>query len=206
MAESLSLSLADIQADREAAILRAINLLDSNPVVFDTETTGLTDAEIVEIAAIDCSGAVLIDTLVKPVGSISEDAYHVHGIGGSSLSAAPTIAEIMPQIHEAFAGRTVTSYNLDFDSAMIRQSCAKRHKEAWKGYEWLKASIKQADCIMELYAQWYGDWNSYHGSYTWKALGGAGKALGVKLEKPAHRALSDAKMALGVLKALAAQT
>ena len=203
MAESLSLSLADIQADRDDAILRAINLLDSNPVIFDTETTGLTDAEVVEISAIDCSGTVLIDTLVKPKGTIEHGAVEVHGITNAQTDGAPTIAEIMPQIHEAFAGRTVTSYNLDFDTRMLRQSCAMRHKEAWKGYEWLKASIKQADCIMELYAQWYGDWNSYHGSYTWKALGAACKALGVKPQKPAHRAISDAKMALGVLQALA---
>ena len=78
-----------------------------------------------------------------------------------------------------------------------------RHKEAWNAFEWLKASVTTTDCIMDLYARWYGEWNSYYGSYTWKALGGAGKALGVKPQKPAHRALSDAKMALGVLQALA---
>ena len=124
MAESLS--LADIQADREGAILRAINLLDSNPVVFDTETTGLTDAEIVEIAAIDCSGAVLIDTLVMPKGTIEHGAMEVHGITKAQTDGAPTIAEIMPQIHEAFAGRTVTSlqprFRLGDDPAVLRQA------------------------------------------------------------------------------------
>ena len=97
MAESLSLT--DIQADRDDAILRAINLLDSNPVVFDTETTGLTDAEIVEIAAIDCSGKVLIDTLVAPLGKIEHGAVEIHGITNAQTRGAPTIAEIMPQIH-----------------------------------------------------------------------------------------------------------
>ena len=201
MAESLS--LADIQADRDDAILRAINLLDSNPVIFDTETTGLTDAEIVEIAAVDWQGNVLIDTIVAPKGKIEHGAVEIHGITNAQTRGAPTIAEIMPQIHEAFAGRTLTSYNLDFDTRMLRQSCAMRHKEAWHAFEWLKASVTTTDCIMDLYARWYGEWNDYHGSYTWKALGAACKALGVKPQKPAHRALSDAKMALGVLQALA---
>src|SRR5690606_37121994 len=41
--------------------------LAANALILDTETTGLdADAEVVELAVIDCAGAVLLDTLVRP--------------------------------------------------------------------------------------------------------------------------------------------
>ena len=197
-------SAAELKADRVDAIWRAIALLDSKPVVFDTETTGLKDAEIVEIAAIDADGEVLIDSLVKPVDPIEQSAADVHGITMADVAGAPTISDLMPKLHEIWTGRPVTSFNLGFDSEMVRQSCRKRANEAWNAYQWLGASIQRADCIMELHAQWNGAWDSYHNSYTWQRLADAAESLGVPVTENAHRALADSAMALGVLKAIAA--
>ena len=59
-------------------------------------------------------------------------------------------------------------------------------------------------CIMELYAQFWGDWHDYHGSYTWQALGNALDQCGITIEGPLHRALADARGALAVLQYIAA--
>ena len=194
---------AELEADQKDAIWKAISLWDSNPVVFDTETTGLNDAEIIEIAAVSVEGEVLIDSLVKPLGPIEKSASDVHGITLEDVADAPTIADLMPKLHEVMTGRPVTSYNLGFDSTMMRQSCGKRQDEAWNAYEWLRAAILPADCIMEIYAQWYGNWNDYHASYTWDKLEVAAKNLLVPVPDNKHRALADAQMALGVLRAVA---
>lgn len=34
------------------------------------------------------------------------------------------------------------------------------------------------ECAMVEYAAWWGDWDDYHGSYTWQRLNGGHRALG----------------------------
>jgi hypothetical protein len=49
---------------------------------------GLTDhEEVVEVAVVDVAGRVVFDTLIKPAGVCSEDAWAIHGI--SELCALP---------------------------------------------------------------------------------------------------------------------
>ncbi len=43
-------------------------------MILDTETTGLYDAEIVELSIIDTAGNVLLDTLVRPTRPIPAEA------------------------------------------------------------------------------------------------------------------------------------
>jgi DNA polymerase-3 subunit epsilon len=57
---------------------------------------------------------------------------------------------------------------------------------------------------MEAYAEWYGDWNSYHGSYTYQKLTNAARRFGVTTEG-AHSALADCLMTLAVIKAMTDQ-
>jgi len=62
-------------------------LIETNPLILDTETTGL-DGEICEIAVIDLTGNVLINTLVKPTTSIPEDVIGIHGISDETVREA----------------------------------------------------------------------------------------------------------------------
>ena len=187
--------------DRRDAILQARNILAAAPVIFDTETTGLdSDAEIIEISCITARGSVRLDTLVKPTTSVPEGATRIHGLSDADLVAAPTILELEPRIKAIFDHRTVGSYNLAYDTRLVGQSLHKAKGGRPVDRDWDDSNF----CIMELYAQFWGDWHDYHASYTWQALGNALNQCGITIEGPLHRALADARGALAVLQYIAA--
>src|SRR5690606_33823093 len=57
-----------------------------NVVILDTETTGLYDAEIVEIAVIDLGGNILMNTLVRPKNPIPAEVTAIHGINNEMVA------------------------------------------------------------------------------------------------------------------------
>ena len=191
--------------DRRAGVSKlARQLLDENPLLFDTETTGLDNrAEIVEIAVVSCDGTVLLETLVRPTSPIPPAASAVHGIRDADVRNARTWREVHGELASLLApgGRVLTSYNRDYDLRLVKQSAAAtRGKSAPLP---IKESSVHPSCIMQLYAIWKGEWNDYHGSYRWQKLDTALYDLGIRREGDAHRALSDTKGALEILKAMA---
>ena len=66
----------------------------------------------------------------------------------------------------------------------------------WRGVAGLVAerwvSGMRAQCAMEQWAIWCGNWSEYHGSYTWQKLNGG------------HRALDDCRACLALLHQMAA--
>lgn len=110
-----------------------------NYLILDTETTGLDDDdEIVDIAIIDMNGNVLLNTLIKPSKQISEEAAAVNHIKDSELINAPTITDVINDIDRIVSGKTILSYNADFDSRVLNQSLAKHNLK--RSYSW--------DCVM----------------------------------------------------------
>lgn len=179
------------QTDQEQATDWARKLLvRTDVVILDTETTGLHgNAEIVQIAIIDLTGAVLLDTFCKPLRSIPHDATHIHGITDVMVDSAPTFDQIAPQLREILSGLTVVIYNAAFDERLLEQSARARELT----YE---VPIFAADytCAMEMYSQWCGDWSRYHGNYRWQRLPGGD-----------HSALGDARACLAVLRQMAGE-
>lgn len=86
-----------------------------NWVMLDTETTGLEDAEVVEIAITNPQGAPLLNTLVKPTIPIPEEAIAIHGITDEIVKDAPNFCEVYPQIVGGLTDKEVLIYNADFD-------------------------------------------------------------------------------------------
>ena len=188
-------------SDRRDAILQARNILATAPAVFDTETTGLDpNAQVIEISCIAADGAVLLDTLVKPTTSVTENATAVHGLSDADLVDAPTILELEPRIKAIFDRRTVGSYNLAYDTRLVNHSLHKARGGQPADLDWKNSNF----CIMELYARFWGDWHEYHRSYTWQPLGKALDQCGITIEGPLHRALADARGALALLQYIAA--
>lgn len=189
------------ELDRQTAIEEAQAMLNMDGVVFDTETTGLgPDAEIVEVSVVDLDGTVLLDTLVRPTRPVPPDAETIHGIGNDDLVDAPAFPEVLPDLVRVLQGRHVMAYNFQYDSRLLYQSVA-RHGLPWPlPLELLEIPGHVTHCIMKAFARFYGEWSSYHGSYTWQKLTRAANLCGVVVPGRAHRALADALVSVEVLK------
>lgn len=183
--------------DRQLAAQTALAELNRQPIFLDTETTGLKDAdEIIEIGIIDYHGVTLYESLVRTARTISPGALRAHNISTAVLRGAPTWAEVWPQVKPLLEGKRVGIYNARFDLGMIQNS-HRAHKLAWA------AQDCHAFCIMELYAQFYGEQQGGYRSYRWQSLDAAGRQCGIKLPA-AHRAVADAQLARAVLLHMAA--
>ena len=168
-------------------------------LILDTETTGLdASAEICQIAIIDSSGKVLLDTLVKPVRPIPPEATAIHGITNEMVSMANEFPATV--IHELVYGRNVVIYNSEYDVSMLYKSeSARAFKYPYKWWE-----IATWHCAMEAFAEIYGDWNDYHQSYRWQKLSTACVYYKIPQTK-AHGALEDCLSTLAVCKAMLAE-
>lgn len=163
------------QTDRQKAAEWARQILQNEAVlILDTETTGLGYRDqIVEIAVINTSGQTLMNQLIKPTISIPPGASRIHGITDADVAAAPTFADIHQELSDLVQNRHIVIYNADYDVRMVRQSARAAGLEPGSGPD------IRADCAMLWYAQWFGDWNEYHGDYRWQKLrGGNHRALG----------------------------
>lgn len=174
--------------------------LRSNRIIIDTETTGMGDvAEIIEIAAINSYGAVLLNTLVKPFASIPAEATAIHGITDEMVANAPTWPEVIGKLLSVAGTDKYIAYNADFDMRMMLQSTNFHFTN--------KAStfvpfICWKECAMKLYAEYRG-MPGERGDYKRHKLTDAAAHEGVTVDGKAHRALADCLMTLGIIKAMA---
>ena len=195
--------------DVRDSIEKARKAVLRNPVVFDTETTGLdSKAEVIEISCVSLDGTVLLDSLVRPRYSIPGSATAIHGLRDQDVADSPTIFDLLPQIDDIFQSEWVSSYNLDFDLRVLRQSLLQYgvtrtpHQKLTFTESLFETHWGYGVCIMDLYARWVGEWSDYYGSYKFQRLDRAAERLEVSFPEPRHRALSDAQAARGVLLAM----
>ena len=135
-------------------------------VILDTETTDL-DGYLVEVAVIDAAtGETLLDTLVNPGVPISWEARMVHGISDTEVAAAPPLAEVLPQLLEVTAGRTVLAYNAPFDQGRIQAHAARDRLDAQH-----LGDPSRWGCLMARRTDWALRWR-------WLPLDGGHRALG----------------------------
>ena len=172
--------------------------LNQKPVYLDTETTGVSRTdEIVEISIIDSDGSVLFSKLVKPSQSIPRDAEKIHGIDNAQVAAAQAWPTLWPQIRQILYGRVIAAYNSPFDSRMMVQS-HQRYRMPWReNLEFLE--------VMQLFAQYRGEWYAYHNSYRLYRLEEAGRYFGISLPN-AHRSTADSLLTRAVLHSIAGLT
>jgi len=100
-------------------------------VVFDTETTGLSNAdEIVQIAAVEYVNGLQTRTLnlyLVPTCEISSEAEAVHGLSRTFLEANGIPPQDALEQFFAFVGdeALIVGHNVSFDFRMMRNECAK---------------------------------------------------------------------------------
>lgn len=189
---------------RADAIAKARTLLSANPLVIDTESTGIErEDQIIEIALVDLDGDVVFESLVRPSIEIHPDAQAVHQILPEEFAEAPTFSEIVPQLRKVIGDKPLVSFNYEFDIRMIRQSLLAEGKRLPNGWGRLRGEVEDTNCIMKLYAEYYGQWNNFRHGYRWQGQLKALEQCGITIDGPAHRASTDALGALSLLKHMA---
>lgn len=158
-------------------------------IILDTETTGLSgEDEVIEISAIDMSGNVLINTLVKPRTMISYGAYMTHGISDEALVNERYFDVVWKDIKKVLKNKTILCYNSPFDIGMIQQTLETYDIEAY----WL-----EHECVMRAYMD-------YFESSKFISLKNALMYEGIRAEQQ-HRALDDCKLTLELIKKVASR-
>lgn len=164
-------------------------LFDEGFVVLDTETTGLGPrAEIIEIAALDSAGTVLLESKVWPrCGRVPAASTRIHGLTTSDLKGAPTWPELLLELERQLGGRRVLAWNAPFDERMAHQS-----SRLWN----LAPQLPTFECAMRGYAQVRGI-----GSLSMR-LERAAQVERVLTAPQQHRSLGDTQLVLAVLRRL----
>jgi DNA polymerase-3 subunit epsilon len=168
-------------------------------IILDTETTGLEDGEICQIAIVNHDGSILIDTLVKPSVPIPARATAIHGITNPMVVDAPAWSAIAPQVVNLLNGRNVVAYNAIFDRKMLHRSAeaGRLPKTDWKTFShWW--------CAMEAFSAHYGQAGHFRRGYRYQSLQTAAKHYQIAVER-AHTALDDCMTTLAVVRAMAAE-
>lgn len=209
--------------DRADAIRLAKEYVLSSCLFLDTETTGLSEHhEVCDIAIVDVTGSVLLETLVKPVKQpIERGATEIHGITMEMCENAPTMQDLLPEMERLLRGKTVLVYNMEFDQGKLYRSMLNNgihiYGDNTSGEPeglclWWMCCMDGFDpdpkwhCAMDLYARYYGAFNEYHGSYRWQRLSTALEQCGLELPKEdIHRARPDAEMTRRLLLHMANQ-
>ena len=185
---------------RHQAILTAREKLALNPLYLDTETTGRDqDSEIIEICIIDDSGQAVFQSFIRPSRPIPQAVTRVHGITDEMVKDAAIWMVVWPQVHDVLAGRHIGIYNADFDLKMIRQTLS-NYRMRWPTLESFSSF-----CIMKLYAQYKGEWNSMRRDYRWHSLEDAGRQCHIPLPNT-HRAKDDSLLARALLHYMASDS
>ncbi len=98
-------------------------LKETEFVVFDTETTGLSPlSSLVELGAVKMRGFKVVDTfhtLVRPWNQIPEEVSRVHGISQDMVKHAPDAEEVLSNFKEFSKGSVLVAHNAPFDLKII---------------------------------------------------------------------------------------
>lgn len=147
----------------------------SNPIVIDTETTGLPGKqkqEVLSLAITDLDGNVLFYDLIKPKERKRwPKAQEIHGISPADVKDKQTLEERLPDIEPIFnSASVVVGYNVKFDIDMLASS----------GFEYKGATHD----LMRSYS-------NRHNNGRFAKLTQCASHYGYKYD--AHNALEDAK-------------
>ncbi|WP_265501660.1 3'-5' exonuclease [Paracoccus beibuensis] len=115
--------------DLPARSLGSTRLADLTCVVFDTETTGLTEADrIVQIAGLRLVRGRLtgerFETLVNPGRAIPPASTAIHGIDDRAVAGAPTLPEALATFRHFCDDSVLVAHNAPFDMGFLRRGVA----------------------------------------------------------------------------------
>lgn len=113
--------------DRLDATTWAREILESDAVIVDTETTGLLDysrVEVIELAVITMEGKVVYDSRFRPRYKIPKRVTRIHGITNDDVKNELSFAEEYTNITDSIHSKIAVAYKTDFDKGAIDRTCA----------------------------------------------------------------------------------
>lgn len=160
-----------------------------NLAFLEVDTDGLyADADILRIMLVDQWCAPLYDQVFQPRRPMTPKIAYLTGLKPEQLVQAPTLAETWPQVAQAFTGRYVLSFNLEFDQGKLTESAARYG---------LPALPLVGECLM-LHAQ------DYYGASYYPKLADLCERLGAPLSaQPQQDALDRARGQVWLLRKMA---
>jgi DNA polymerase-3 subunit epsilon len=185
----------EIIGDRDKAIRDARYILQNPYFILDTETTGLTNAQMCQIAILKSDGTQF-KSLVKPTIHIEPGASNVHHITDADVINSPGAHEVLR--HIPIFGYLV-AYNTPFDLKILQQSLKAQ------GHVYNIEFHSGIYDMMQIYSAFRGIWDDYHGNYKWFKLGDACEQCGIAMDLELHDAMSDVIMTERLLKYVAEQ-
>lgn len=104
--------------------------LDSEYVVFDLETTGLSSRndEIIEIGAVKIKDRQVTDvfhTLIQPRKNISLEITRLTGISNQMVEDQPHLEEVFDEFIAFIGDLPLVAHNVAFDAAFVKEACSK---------------------------------------------------------------------------------
>jgi len=165
--------------DRLDAIAWAREILESDAIIVDTETTGLLDysrAEVIELAVLTMRGKTVYRSRFRPRYRIPKRTTAIHGITDEDVRNAPTFKNEYENIFNSIHSRTVIAYKAEFDKGVISNTC---------GLYKLESPECRWECAMHA-------WRTFQESGKWLPLPGA-----------KHNALEDCRSVLKLLRQMA---
>ncbi|MBA3822455.1 MAG: hypothetical protein H0X24_00965 [Ktedonobacterales bacterium] len=164
-------------------------------MILDTETTGVSFADaIVEIAAIDLTGRVLIDTLVDPQMPIPPQVIAKHGITDAMVNGQPTFAEVLGTLWPLLSSKVLLAYNVQFDVRMVQAALYRLGETTW--------TPVAHGCLQRAFTAYRARRPVAVPTIIGESLSAACAALGLTVQGT-HRALDDCHAALALLQAMA---
>jgi DNA polymerase-3 subunit epsilon len=161
------------------AIQWAKQMLKSDAIIVDTETTGLlakSNVEVIELAAMTMKGQPVYEGLFKPKYKIPERVVEIHGITNEAVKSCPGFDQEADKVAKVLHGKTIITYNAKFDRDVIGRTF-KLHKRESISARW--------ECAMQAYRTFLRT-----GRYQ-------------KLPYGAHRALADCMATLKLIRSMA---
>lgn len=164
-------------------------------IIFDTETTGLSDDdEIIELAITDEKGKELYCQRFNATKNISHSASKVNGITDGMLLNMPSFKNEFSKIKAIFdEADQVMGYNVDFDIRLLSQTC-----ELY-GFDPKWAYSLKTRCVMIMYSNYAYDFYNITPTFRKHKLTNACEKMDIKIEN-AHSALGDCVMTAALIK------
>lgn len=165
-------------------------LEDPNCLILDTETTGITNARIIELSVIDMGGNTLYSQMFNPGFSLDPVITQLTGITDAMLATMPHFADEIAKIDAIIGGKTIVCWNASFDIRQLEEEYAK-----CPAYRFMSKGVD----AMAIYARGMGLKMNRYGNYARKLVY-AKADLGIG-DSQEHRSLSDCLDTLAVMKA-----